>query len=152
MADTTTPLKRGRISDAYTLAGIESRARTGARGLREHEHSPQCDATATAPATATVAPPTATSSATGAATIKMGSVNFTVGNATVKAGQAVMFVDPTPGGIHHLVTGHNGTFAAEAGAPSQFATADGVSFSPGDSMSISFRRRAPMPSPAQSIP
>jgi plastocyanin len=68
----------------------------------------------------------------------MGSVNFTVGNATVKAGQAVMFVDPTPGGIHHLVTGHNGTFAAEAGAPSQFATADGVSFSPGDSMSIIF--------------
>ena len=68
----------------------------------------------------------------------MGSVNFTVGNATVKAGQAVMFVDPTSGGIHHLVTGHNGTFAAEAGAPSQFATADGVSFSPGDSMSIIF--------------
>jgi plastocyanin len=68
----------------------------------------------------------------------MGSVNFTVGNATVKAGQAVMFTDPTSGGIHHLVTGHNGTFAAEAGAPSQFATADGVSFSPGDSMSIVF--------------
>ncbi len=100
--------------------------------------APSATATATAPATATVAPPTATSSATGAATIKMGSVNFTVGNATVKAGQAVMFVDPTPGGIHHLVTGHNGTFAAEAGAPSQFATADGVSFSPGDSMSIIF--------------
>ena len=93
---------------------------------------------ATATATATVEPPTATSSATGAATIRMGSVNFTVGNATVKAGQAVMFVDPTSGGIHHLVTGHNGTFAAEAGAPSQFATADGVSFSPGDSTSIVF--------------
>ena len=100
--------------------------------------APSATATATPTATATVAPPTATSSATGAATIKMGSVNFTVGNATVKAGQAVMFVDPTPGGIHHLVTGHNGTFAAEAGAPSQFATADGVSFSPGDSMSIIF--------------
>ena len=95
-------------------------------------------ATSTPTATATVAPPTATSSASGAATIKMGSVNFTVGNATVKAGQAVMFVDPSSGGIHHLVTGHNGTFAAEAGAPSQFATADGVSFSPGDSMSIIF--------------
>jgi plastocyanin len=95
-------------------------------------------ATATATATATVAPPTATSSAGGAATIKMGSVNFTVGNATVKAGQAVLFVDPTPGGIHHLVTGHNGTFTAETGAPSQFATGDGVSFSPGDSMAIIF--------------
>jgi plastocyanin len=96
------------------------------------------NATVTATATATVAPPTATSSAGGAATIKMGSVNFTVGNATVKAGQAVMFVDPTSGGIHNLVTGRHGTFAAEAGAPSQFATADGVSFSPGDSMPIIF--------------
>ena len=93
-------------------------------------HQPLCDAT--------VAPPTATSSAGGAATIKMGSVNFTVGNATVKAGEAVMFVDPTSGGIHHLVTGSHGTFSAEAGAPSQFATADGISFSPGDSMSIVF--------------
>ena len=96
-------------------------------------------ATATPIATATLAPPTATSSAGGAATIKMGSVNFTVGSATVKAGQAVMFVDPSSGGgIHHLVTGHNGTFSAEAGAPSQFATADGVSFSPGDTTSIVF--------------
>jgi plastocyanin len=96
-------------------------------------------ATATATATATLAPPTATSSGGGAATIKMGSVNFTVGSATVKAGQAVMFVDPSSGGgIHHLVTGHNGTFSAEAGAPSQFATADGVSFSPGDTTSIVF--------------
>jgi plastocyanin len=95
-------------------------------------------ATVTPTATATVAPPTATSSAEGAATIKMGSINFTVENATVKAGQAVMFVDPTSGGIHHLVTGRHGTFAAETGAPSQFATADGVSFSPGDSMSIIF--------------
>jgi len=98
--------------------------------------SPVSSATATA--TATVAPATATSSAAGAPTIRMGSVNFTVGNATVKAGQAVMFVDPTSGGIHHLVTGHNGTFTAEAGAPSQFATADGVSFSPGDTTSITF--------------
>ena len=100
---------------------------------------PSATATATPTATATVAPPTATSSVGGAATIKMGSVNFTVGTATVKAGEAVMFVDPTAGGgIHHLVTGHNGTFAAEAGAPSQFATADGVSFSPGDTTSIVF--------------
>ncbi len=95
-------------------------------------------ATLTPTVAATVEAPTATSSAGGAATIKMGSVNFTVGNATVKAGEAVMFVDPTSGGIHHLVTGSHGTFSAEAGAPSQFATADGISFSPGDSMSIVF--------------
>jgi plastocyanin len=95
-------------------------------------------ATATPTVAATMEAPTATSSAGGAATIKMGSVNFTVGNATVKAGEAVMFVDPTSGGIHHLVTGSHGTFSAEAGAPSQFATADGISFSPGDSISIVF--------------
>ena len=95
-------------------------------------------ATLTPTVAATMEAPTATSSAGGAATIKMGSVNFTVGNATVKAGEAVMFVDPTSGGIHHLVTGSHGTFSAEAGAPSQFATADGISFSPGDSMSIVF--------------
>ena len=81
-----------------------------------------------------------------------GLVDFTVGNATVKAGEAVMFVDPTSGGIHHLVTGSHGTFSAEAGAPSQFATADGISFSPGDSMSIVFRRQEPTPSLARSIP
>lgn len=95
-------------------------------------------ATAAPTVTATIEAPTATSSAGGAATIKMGAVNFTVGNATVKAGETVMFVDPTSGGIHHLVTGSHGTFSAEAGAPSQFATADGVSFSPGDNTAIVF--------------
>jgi plastocyanin len=99
---------------------------------------PSGTANAISTATAILAPPTATSSAGGAATIKMGSINFTVDSATVKAGQAVMFIDPTTGGIHHLVTGTHGTFSAEAGAPTQLATADGVSFSPGDSTSIVF--------------
>src|SRR5215468_11012615 len=73
---------------------------------------PSATATTTPTASATVAPPTATASAGGAATIRMGSVNFTVGTATVKAGQAVMFVDPTTGGIHHLVPGNHGSFSA----------------------------------------
>jgi plastocyanin len=90
-------------------------------------------------ATATAAAPTATSSAAGAATIGMGGFTFSGNSATVKAGQAVTFADPASGGgVHHLVTGHNGAFSAAAGAPSEFASAAGVSFSPGDSKSIVF--------------
>jgi plastocyanin len=36
-----------------------------------------------------------------------------------------------------LVTGTNGTFSAETGAPSDF-TAPGLAFSPGDSKTITF--------------
>ncbi|HEY7983204.1 MAG TPA: plastocyanin/azurin family copper-binding protein [Ktedonobacterales bacterium] len=89
--------------------------------------------------TVAAASPTATSSATGAASISMGGFNFTHNTATVKAGQAVKFDDPTSGGgTHTLVTGHGGTFTAETGAPSEFATATGLSFSPGDSKSVVF--------------
>jgi plastocyanin len=98
--------------------------------------------TAAATPTDTPVPPTATAAptaASGAAKISMGAASFTHNTATVKAGQAVTFDDPSAsGGTHILVTGHGGTFTAEAGAPSEFATASGVSFSPGDSKSIVF--------------
>jgi plastocyanin len=69
----------------------------------------------------------------------MAAFSFSHNSATVKAGQAVTFDDPASGGgVHNLVTGHNGSFTAEAGAPSQFAAATGLSFSPGDSKSITF--------------
>ena len=58
---------------------------------------------------------------------------------TIRAGQAVTFDDPGYlGGTHHLVTGMSGQFSAEAGAPSEFATAAGIMFSPGDHKSITF--------------
>lgn len=89
-------------------------------------------------ATATAVPPTATSGPS-APTITMASRSFSGNSATVKAGQAVTFDDPAAtGGVHNLVTGSNGTFKAEAGAPSQFASATGVAFSPGTSMDIVF--------------
>jgi plastocyanin len=98
--------------------------------------------TAAATPTDTPVPPTATTAptaASGAPMITMGATSFTHNAATVKAGQAVTFDDPgASGGTHLLVTGHSGTFTAEAGAPSEFATASGVSFSPGDSKSIVF--------------
>lgn len=60
-------------------------------------------------------------------------------NISITSGQAVTFDDPSDsGGIHHLVTGKDGQFSAQAGAPSQFASADGINFNPGDSQSITF--------------
>jgi plastocyanin len=91
--------------------------------------------------TATTAPaPTATGSASAAAAIiGMGLQSFQNGNVTIKAGQAVTFNDPSDtGNVHLLVTGSNGQFSAEAGAPSEFASSTGVTFSPGESKDIVF--------------
>lgn len=81
-----------------------------------------------------------TSSTTGgnaAATITLGSGAF-VGNTTItiKAGQAIKF-DDSSGGSHNLVTGTNGTFAQEAGAPSDFPSG-GLPFNGGDVKTITF--------------
>lgn len=80
------------------------------------------------------------SGASSATTISMGGSSFTAGTSiTVKAGQAVTFDDPNDGGgIHNLVTGTKGTFKAEAGAPSEFASQSGINFNPGDNKMITF--------------
>jgi plastocyanin len=91
-------------------------------------------------ATTAPAPPTATTGAgSSAAIIGMGLQSFQNPNVTIKAGQAVTFNDPADtGNVHNLVTGSNGQFSAEAGAPSQFASASGINFAPGQSMDIVF--------------
>jgi plastocyanin len=78
------------------------------------------------------------SGGTGSATITMGGVSFT-GNTTVTitAGEAVTF-DDSGGGTHKLVTGTNGTFSAEQGAPSEFATKDGILFNGGGTKTVTF--------------
>jgi plastocyanin len=86
---------------------------------------------------------TSTTSATGgnsSSTVEMGSFSFTSGTSiTIKAGQAVTFDDPsTGGGTHVLVTGTQGQFSAQAGAPSEFSSANGIMFNPGDSKTITF--------------
>jgi plastocyanin len=74
---------------------------------------------------------------TGAATITMGGTSFSgTTDVTIKAGQAVTF-DDSNGGSHHLVTGSNGTFSQEAGAPSEFGT-NGTDFNSGDTKTITF--------------
>src|SRR5262249_20569409 len=77
-------------------------------------------------------------SGSGSATISMAGSTFS-GNTsvTIKAGQAVTF-DDSSGGVHHLVTGTNGKFAAAQGAPSEFSSDTGVDFSPGDKKTITF--------------
>jgi plastocyanin len=55
---------------------------------------------------------------------------------TIKAGQAVLFDDPS--GTHDLVIGHNGQFSSMAGAPSEFNSASGTLFSPGDQKTVTF--------------
>ncbi|HEU5438843.1 MAG TPA: plastocyanin/azurin family copper-binding protein [Ktedonobacterales bacterium] len=71
-------------------------------------------------------------------TITMGGTSFS-GNTsvTIKAGDAVTF-DDSSGGTHKLVTGTNGQFTAATGAPTEFSSADGVSFSPGDKKTVTF--------------
>jgi len=73
-------------------------------------------------------------------TITMGGSSF-VGNTSISitAGQAVTFDDPSSsGGTHDLVTGTNGQFSAEVGAPSEFAASAGINFSAGDSKPVTF--------------
>lgn len=95
------------------------------------------DTTAPAPTTAPAATAT-TGGSTGTATIGMGAVAFTNTSVTIKAGQSVTFNDPSDtGGTHNLVTGKNGQFSAQSGAPSDF-TSSGIMFSPGDSKTIMF--------------
>lgn len=83
---------------------------------------------------------TATPSVSAAATISFGRENFAgTTSVTVKAGQAVLFDDPSgTGGVHDLVIGHNGQFSAMSGAPSEFNSATGTIFSPGDQKTIVF--------------
>ncbi|MGH2504799.1 MAG: plastocyanin/azurin family copper-binding protein, partial [Ktedonobacterales bacterium] len=115
---------------AFTLAACGGTASTGSS-----------NPTATTPpaATDTPAPPTATVPPS-AATITMGRSSFS-GNTsvTIKAGQAVLFSDPASnGGTHDLVIGHNGQFSAMSGAPSEFNSATGTAFSPGDQTVVTF--------------
>jgi plastocyanin len=67
-----------------------------------------------------------------------GTGTATTPSVTIKAGEAVAFVDPTSGGgTHNLVTGSQGQFSAEAGAPAAF-TSSGIMFRPGDTKDITF--------------
>ncbi len=102
--------------------------------------TPPAPTDTTAPAPAATDTPASTGGETAAATITMGSFNFADGaSASIKVGQAVKFDDPSDsGGIHILVIGKNGQFAAKNGAPSEFNSSSGTMFNPGDSKIVTF--------------
>lgn len=83
---------------------------------------------------------TSTGGGSNSATISMAATSFSGNtNVTIKAGQSVTFSDPSStGGTHDLVTGTHGAFSAAQGAPSEFASSNGIVFNPGDSKTIMF--------------
>jgi plastocyanin len=90
---------------------------------------------------------TATPSVSAAATISFGRINFAgATNVTIKAGQAVLFDDPSgSGGTHDLVIGHNGQFSSMSGAPSELNSATGMLISPGQQQTIVFPSKGTFP-------
>lgn len=91
--------------------------------------------------TATVPAPTATTPANAAATVGMNGFAFTGPTSiTIKAGQGVFFNDApgNDGGVHNLVTGKNGGYEAQPGAPGAFASSIGINFNPGDHQVVVF--------------
>ena len=83
----------------------------------------------------------AASSTASTPTITMGASDFSPAkpSVTIKAGQSVVFNNPTASGATHiLVTGSNGIYAANASAPSVFNTSTGMTFAAGDKQTITF--------------
>ena len=75
------------------------------------------------------------------ATVTVNSYNFVPnnGSVTIKAGQAVTFVDPVgTGGLHFLVTGTNGKLTPMPGAPPVLSTPNGMTINAGDSKTVTF--------------
>ncbi len=79
--------------------------------------------------------------AAGTSTVNMSAINFVPNSSrvTIKAGQAVTFVDPAgTGGLHYLLTGTNGTLTPVPGAPAVLSTPNGMTINAGDTKVITF--------------
>ncbi len=68
----------------------------------------------------------------------MSGSSFLQSSVTVKAGQAVKFIDASDGAPHKLVIGTNGTWTATDGAPSQLNNSAGMSINPGQTIDVVF--------------
>ena len=68
----------------------------------------------------------------------MAGSNFTVSTVTVKAGQAVKFINATGGSTHILVVGGNGAWTADPNAPTQLNSSSGQSITGGQEQDIIF--------------
>jgi len=70
--------------------------------------------------------------------VDMGVAAFQQSSVSIKAGQAVRFVDPASGGTHIICVGAGVKCVPQAGAPADLNTADGLAFQTGDSRDIVF--------------
>jgi plastocyanin len=70
--------------------------------------------------------------------VDMGVAAFQQGSVTIKAGQAVHFVDPASGGTHVICVGQDLTCVQQTGAPAGLNTKDGLTFNTGDTRDIVF--------------
>ncbi len=70
--------------------------------------------------------------------VDMGVAAFQQTSVSIKAGQAVHFVDPASGGTHIICVGEGVKCVPQSGAPAELNTADGLSFNTGDSRDIVF--------------
>jgi len=70
--------------------------------------------------------------------VDMGVAAFQQTSVSIKAGQAVHFVDPASGGTHIICVGEGVKCVPQAGAPADLNTDQGLSFQTGDSKDIVF--------------
>lgn len=70
--------------------------------------------------------------------VDMGVASFRQSQVTIKAGQAVHFVDPASGGTHVICVGHDLQCVSQSGAPDALNTTDGLTFNTGDTRDIVF--------------
>lgn len=70
--------------------------------------------------------------------VEMGVAAFQQTSITIKAGQAVHFVDPASGGTHIICVGEGVKCVSQSGAPADLNTAEGMAFNTGDSKDIVF--------------
>ena len=70
--------------------------------------------------------------------VDMGVAAFEQSSVTIKAGQAVHFVDPNTGGVHIICVGQGTECVAQTGAPAELNTAQGLQMQAGDTRDIVF--------------
>lgn len=70
--------------------------------------------------------------------VEMGVAAFQQSSVSIKAGEAVHFVDPASGGTHIICVGEGVKCVPTNGAPADLNTADGMMFNTGDTRDIVF--------------
>lgn len=70
--------------------------------------------------------------------VDMGVAAFQQTSVSIKAGQAIHFVDPASGGTHIICVGEGVKCVPQSGAPAELNTSEGITFNTGDRRDITF--------------